>query len=230
MNDSFGARLRAHRERQRIGLAAIAHSTKISVALFEGLERDDVSRWPTGIFRRAFIRAYAEAVGLDPAPVLSEFLERFPDPTGEPYVPVARSERVGLAANDRLPSDSGPLRLTLADEGTSSASRRIKMLVARSHRAAAAAYDLAIVSAIAASVFAVANRFWTPFAIVTVCYYFGGVLALGNSPGSWMVARSRRGLASRRRHTRLRLQPTARSVHGAANLSHFKPRRYTKAV
>ncbi|PYR02245.1 MAG: DUF4115 domain-containing protein, partial [Acidobacteria bacterium] len=65
MNDSFGTRLRAQRERQRIGLAAIAHSTKINVALFEALERDDVSRWPSGIFRRAFIRAYAEAVGLD---------------------------------------------------------------------------------------------------------------------------------------------------------------------
>ena len=44
MNDSFGTRLRAQRERQRIGLAAIAHSTKINVALFEALERDDVSR------------------------------------------------------------------------------------------------------------------------------------------------------------------------------------------
>ena len=39
---------------------------KVSLPLLEGLEADDISRWPGGIFRRAFVRAYAEAVGLDP--------------------------------------------------------------------------------------------------------------------------------------------------------------------
>ena len=229
MNDSFGARLRAQRERQRIGLAAIAHSTKINVALFEALERDDVSRWPSGIFRRAFIRAYAEAVGLDSVPVLREFLERFPDPAGEPYVPVAGSEPVGLAADDRSPEDAVSLRLTLADEGWSPAKTRVKVLLKRSQRAAAAVYDVAIVSAIAALVFVVAGRFWTPLTIVTVCYYFGGVLALGNSPGSWLVGRPHKNPAIGRRQTRLRPQPAARTLHGAANLSQFKPRRYTKA-
>ena len=48
--------------------------------LLEGLEHDDVSRWPSGIFRKSFIRAYAEAIGLDPEPIVREFLERHPDP------------------------------------------------------------------------------------------------------------------------------------------------------
>jgi len=229
MNESFGARLRAQRERQRIGLAAIAHSTKINVALFEALERDDVSRWPAGIFRRAFIRAYADAIGLDPVPVLREFLEHFPDPADEPYVSAARSERTGVAAGDCSPADTMPLRLTLADEGWSPAKTRVKVLLKRSQRAAAAVYDLAIVSAIAALVFVVAGRFWTPFTIVTVCYYFGGVLALGNSPGSWLVGRRDKNLAVGSRQTRLWPQPAARSLHGTANLSQFKPRHYTKA-
>src|SRR3954463_2231629 len=77
--ESFGRRLRRERERRQIALASIADNTKIAVSLFEDLERDDVSRWPSGIFRRSFIRAYAKAVGLDPDETTREFLERFPD-------------------------------------------------------------------------------------------------------------------------------------------------------
>ena len=102
------------------------------------------------------------------------------------------------------------------------------MLVERWRRAAAAACVLAIVSAIAAVVLAVAGRFWTPFTIATVCYYFGGVLALGSSPGSWLAGRPHTNVAIDRRHTRLRRQSVARSLHGTANVSQFKPRRYTK--
>jgi hypothetical protein len=78
--NSLGARLRDQRLRQRIPLRAIAAETKISESLLEALERDDVSRWPGGIFRRAFIRAYAQAIRLNPDEVVREFLERYPDP------------------------------------------------------------------------------------------------------------------------------------------------------
>ena len=78
--DSFGSRLRHERERRQIALKSIAESTKISVALLEGLERDDVSRWPSGIFRKSFIRSYAEAIGLKPEPIVREFVELYPDP------------------------------------------------------------------------------------------------------------------------------------------------------
>ena len=81
MPDSFGTRLRQQRERQQIALSSIAEQTKIKASLLEGLERDDVSHWPVGIFRRAFIRSYAHAIGLDPGVVLVEFLARYPDPT-----------------------------------------------------------------------------------------------------------------------------------------------------
>jgi cytoskeletal protein RodZ len=80
MSQSFGGRLRYERERRQIALKSIAESTKIGVPLLEGLERDDVSRWPSGIFRKSFIRSYAEAIGLEPDPVVREFVERYPDP------------------------------------------------------------------------------------------------------------------------------------------------------
>jgi cytoskeletal protein RodZ len=77
---TFGCRLRYERERRQIDLRSIAESTKIGVPLLEGLERDDVSRWPSGIFRKSFIRSYAEAIGIDPEPVVREFVDLFPDP------------------------------------------------------------------------------------------------------------------------------------------------------
>jgi hypothetical protein len=80
MPESFGARLRQRRERQQIALSTIAEATKIKVSLLEALERDDVSHWPSGIFRRAFVRAYAHAIGLEPDIVVREFLELYPDP------------------------------------------------------------------------------------------------------------------------------------------------------
>lgn len=86
---AFGPRLRRERERRQISLTSIADNTKISRSLLEALERDDVSRWPTGIFRRAFVRSYAEAIGLSGDEVVREFGERFPDPTATPATPPA---------------------------------------------------------------------------------------------------------------------------------------------
>jgi hypothetical protein len=79
MPESFGGRLRQERERQQIALTTIAEQTKIKLSLLEALERDDVSHWPTGIFRRAFIRSYAHAIGLEPDGVVRDFLARYPD-------------------------------------------------------------------------------------------------------------------------------------------------------
>jgi len=81
MDESFGAGLRQRREKQQIALSTIAEQTKIKLSLLEGLERDDLSRWPAGIFRRAFVRDYARAIGLQPDNVVREFLDRYPDPS-----------------------------------------------------------------------------------------------------------------------------------------------------
>src|SRR5215216_6248173 len=80
MDADFGARLRARREEKRLTLQGIAAQTKIKQSLLQGLERDDLSAWPKGIFRRAFVRDYARSIGLDPDTTVREFLERHPDP------------------------------------------------------------------------------------------------------------------------------------------------------
>ena len=80
MAQSFGARLRMQRERQGVALTTIADNTKLKTSLLEGLERDDISQWPHGIFRRSYVRSYAQAIGLDPDAVIREFLAVYPDP------------------------------------------------------------------------------------------------------------------------------------------------------
>ena len=93
MDLTFGARLRSQRERQHVELAAIAEETKINAALLEGLERDDLSRWPGGLFRRAYVRTYAQKIGLDPEQVVREFLALYPDPVEDasPVEAIAQS-------------------------------------------------------------------------------------------------------------------------------------------
>ena len=89
----FGGKLRLARERRGISLRQIAASTKISVAVLEALERNDISKLPGGIFSRAFVRSYAIEVGLDPEATVHEFLERFQaEPVESIDVPAAIPE------------------------------------------------------------------------------------------------------------------------------------------
>lgn len=75
----FGGRLRDARERRGVSLRQIANATKISVAVLEALERNDISKLPGGIFGRAFVRSYAIEVGLDPEATIQDFISHFPN-------------------------------------------------------------------------------------------------------------------------------------------------------
>ncbi len=76
--ETFVTRLRQHRLRWGISLEDIAADTRVKAALFEALERNDLSAWPRGVYARAWVRAYASAVGLDPIDAVDEFCRLFP--------------------------------------------------------------------------------------------------------------------------------------------------------
>ncbi|HEX5215950.1 MAG TPA: helix-turn-helix domain-containing protein [Vicinamibacterales bacterium] len=69
----LGSRLKHARESRAVSLQDIAARTKISPVALEALERGDVSKLPGGIFGRAFVKAYAIEVGLDPDNTVAEF-------------------------------------------------------------------------------------------------------------------------------------------------------------
>lgn len=77
--ETFVTRLRRHRQRNRISLDEIATDTRVKRELLEALENNDLSEWPRGLYARAWIRAYASAVGLDPIDTVDEFCRLFPN-------------------------------------------------------------------------------------------------------------------------------------------------------
>jgi transcriptional regulator with XRE-family HTH domain len=76
--ETFVTRLRRHRQRCRISLDEIAAETRVKKELLEALENNDLSGWPKGLYARAWIRAYATAVGIDPGDTVDEFCRLFP--------------------------------------------------------------------------------------------------------------------------------------------------------
>ena len=61
----FGARLLRGRELRNRRLEEIADTTKVSIQQLRALERGDLNRLPGGIYRRAIVRQYAAAIGLN---------------------------------------------------------------------------------------------------------------------------------------------------------------------
>ena len=75
---TFGASLRAARLSRNISLDTVAARTKINRTFFQDLERDDLSKWPSGQFyRESYLRAYAKAIGLNPRDVIDGFRREF---------------------------------------------------------------------------------------------------------------------------------------------------------
>ena len=211
MSDSFGRRLRAERERRKISLASIAADTKISARLLEQLERDDLSRWPVGIFKRSFIRAYAEAIGLNADTVVRECLSLFPDPAD---VRAAETREV-----DDAPEPA--LRLTLASSWSPFAGGRLVSHVQK--RWAAAAWDAGILIGISVVLFLAFGRFWAPLGVSSLCYYLGGIVVLGNTPGVCLfgpAADRDPDSAPDRPRRRLRNHPAPTKPAGVVNRHH----------
>ena len=75
---AFGPNLRRLRIQRGVSIEQIAAATKVPAALWKGLERNDFSRWPNGIYARSFVREYAGAIGVDPESTVDDFCSWFP--------------------------------------------------------------------------------------------------------------------------------------------------------
>jgi len=70
---TFGEFLREARERRGLTLHQIASETRIPWRHLDALEHGNLDAVPEGVYRRAEIRAYADAVGLDRSLALTQF-------------------------------------------------------------------------------------------------------------------------------------------------------------
>jgi transcriptional regulator with XRE-family HTH domain len=164
---TLGGYLRAERERRGLALRTVADCTKVSLPFLEGLESDDISRWPGGIFRRAFVRSYAEAVGLDPDDVHRRFEQQHKPPTSE-----TASGEPGFAT-----TEVAVLEQTL---GARVAAARVRIPASRVRYLGTAA-DLTVAVVLAFGSAAAGSRLLWPVLMIAA-YYAAGVLLTGTSP------------------------------------------------
>lgn len=69
-----GAELRSVREARGASLDEIAELTKVKKSYLEAIEADDVARFPAPVFFKGFLKAYAKALGLNPAEIAERYL------------------------------------------------------------------------------------------------------------------------------------------------------------
>lgn len=185
--DEFGPQLRLEREWRGITLEELAATTKVSVELWEAMERNDFSRWPRGVFARAFVRDYARAVGLDENAVVNDFCRNFPQ--GD-----RRAARIvkGQAALIGHQLQANEAELLPAGRERRKADRRPSTrppaVVMYGPRVAAAAVDVACVSLISLGVAgALGAGFLGTLGASTIVYFAASTIALGTSPGVRLI-------------------------------------------
>ena len=98
--EAFGPNLRRARIQRGISLEEIARATKVSETLWSALERNDCSRWPTGIFARSYVRHYAQLIGVDPDATVDEFCRFFPE--GDRRAERVIREQAAIVGHDEL--------------------------------------------------------------------------------------------------------------------------------
>lgn len=78
MTDMFspGGTLRLAREKHKLTQADIAEATRIKVHIIDAIENNDFSQLSTPLYAKGFIKMYAERVGLDPEPLIRDYLTR----------------------------------------------------------------------------------------------------------------------------------------------------------
>lgn len=185
--EDFGPRLRLEREWRGITLEELAATTKVSIDLWEAMERNDFSRWPSGVFARAFVRDYARAVGLDADAVVNEFCRYFPN--GDRRAARIVRQQAELIGH-QLQADEA--ELLPAGRERRKADRRAQgpspMAVTYGPRIAAAVVDLACVGLIAVGLAAVfASGFLTSLGSSASGYFAVSTVVMGRSPGQRVI-------------------------------------------
>ena len=74
---ALGSQLREARRRMKQTASAVAAATRMKVQIVEAIEKEDFSKIAAPVYGKGFIRLYAEHVGLDPRPLIEEYMVRF---------------------------------------------------------------------------------------------------------------------------------------------------------
>jgi hypothetical protein len=90
---AFGQFLASARHRSGLALEDISATTKVAVRHLEALERGAIDQLPGGVYRRAWVKSYAAAVGLPPDATVEQFDRMFAPPPAPAEHPTAAAGR-----------------------------------------------------------------------------------------------------------------------------------------
>ena len=74
---ALGAQLKEARIRRHLTMQEVAKATRMKSQMIDDIEKEDFSRIAAPIYGKGFIKLYAELVGLDPNPLINEYLSTF---------------------------------------------------------------------------------------------------------------------------------------------------------
>lgn len=95
--DAIGAQLRQAREERSLSLEEVAESTRITVQNLAAIEEDRFECFPNRVYARAFLRDYANFLGLDSQALLEQYEEArasTPEPPIAAKIPPRRTARL----------------------------------------------------------------------------------------------------------------------------------------
>jgi transcriptional regulator with XRE-family HTH domain len=185
---AFGPNLRRLRVQRGISLERIAATTKISPDLWAGLERNDFSRWPTGIYARSYVRAYAQELGSDPDATVDQFCRLFP--AGDRRVGRVVREQAALVGHDSRWKDDlvGSVTAEKRANPPASTEKLPPIAFTRTGRLVAATVDAAVIVAAAAGAVTLFKFRWgASLAACALTYHAASLLALGSTPSVWVI-------------------------------------------
>jgi len=184
--DAFGPNLRRLRVQRGISLERIAEDTKVSVDLWDGLERNDFSRWPTGIYARSYIRAYAEAIGADPNTAVDDFCRWFPQ--GDRRAGRIVREQAEIVGH-RLQWEDDLIPAATRDRRAKAELAVLPTLAfSRAGRSAAALVDITAIFGIAAGTSSLLRIGLGPaLGLTAIVYHAASLVSLGSSPAVWAL-------------------------------------------
>jgi transcriptional regulator with XRE-family HTH domain len=87
LTGDIGGRLQRARESRGLSLADAARHTKLSINVLQAIERNDFTRLPGGMFRKAYVRTLAAEFGLNPNEMAADYCKRYEPPVETVAVP-----------------------------------------------------------------------------------------------------------------------------------------------
>jgi cytoskeleton protein RodZ len=104
---ALGEQLRKARLARKETTSQVANATRMKVQQVEAIENEDFSKIPAPIYAKGFIKLYAEHVGLDPQPLIGDYITSFlasRRPTSAPEQVVALTEEDRKADHAETPA------------------------------------------------------------------------------------------------------------------------------